>query len=375
MRRKLTELAVERLKQPGEYWDSILPSFGLRVGARSKTWIVVRRRGKHPTRIKLGRYPAMSLTEARAKARDVMAGGTHTSGTKMVPLVNQFLAHGRSRTGKPLRPATLNAYRGILHGAAQPLHDRPVAEIRRRDIAALTNQIAITNPPMAELTRSVLSRFWGWLVATDVVDANVVRDSPSYAVAKRSRTLSDAELRVLWAATEEPIDYHVIIRVLLWTGCRRSEAGGLRWSELRLDQNDQAGVWTIPTSRAKNHKELVLPIPRQMIEALAAWPRIHGRDHLFGYRSPSGFTRWEAAKRQLDERLGFNQSWAIHDIRRSVETKLAELGVSRDVRARILNHDIGPIAETYDRYQYFNEKRDALQLWADKIKELLSTTS
>ena len=120
-----------------------MPGFGIRVGKQTQTWIaaVVRPGAKHPVRLKLGTFPAMSLADARQAARQMMAGGAPPPPVMFGELVEVFLRDGRTRTGRPLRPASLRAYRSILKSTAKPLHGRPVHEIRRRDIAALTRKV------------------------------------------------------------------------------------------------------------------------------------------------------------------------------------------------------------------------------------------
>jgi integrase len=186
-----------------------------------------------------------------------------------------------------------------------------------------------------------------------------------YETPKRSRVLSDGELAAIWAATVEPSDYHVIVRLCLWFGCRRAEAGGMRWSELA------DGVWTIPNSRTKNHRDLVLPMPRQALEVLADRPRIVGHDLLFGH-TEGGFQAWSKAKKRLDRQLGFAKSWALHDLRRSTEARMAGLGIPKDLSNRILNHAVGPITATYDHHSYLPEKAAALQTWADELERVTS---
>jgi integrase len=178
--------------------------------------------------------------------------------------------------------------------------------------------------------------------------------------------LSDAELRALWRETEAPADFHAIVRLCLWTGCRRGEAGGMRWSEL------DGSTWRIPGARVKNGRELVLPLAHQTVTALQRLPVFVGRDHVFGVRSPSGFNNWREAKSQLDARLRFNEAWRVHDCRRCVQTRMAALGINRDVVNRLLNHAVGAIDAAYDHHTYFTEKRDALQLWADELDSIVS---
>jgi integrase len=366
MRRRLDDRWVRTTTERGEWWDVVLPSFGIRVGAKRKTWqIITRLRGhNNPTRVKLGTFPEMSLAAARREAGKRLSGET-LAPIKFRQAVEEFLSHGRTGKGRPLSPNTIRQYTGNMRRYAKPLHNRYFAEIRRGDIAKLTREIAIASgAPTASLVRSMLSRIWSWGISVGYLDNNVVTGSPAFAVGKRSRVLTDGEIGMIWRATEEPTDFHLIVRLCLWLGVRRGEAGGLRWSELR------DGVWTLPGSRTKNGKALILPLPRQAVAAIDAWPVVVDRDCLFGNRSSRGFGDWERAKAELEERSGA-RGWLIHDLRRTTETRLAALGISKEVRSRILNHDIGQLDKAYQHYDFMLEKRQALQTWADTIEQIV----
>ena len=126
----------------------------------------------------------------------------------------------------------------------------------------------------------------------------------------------------------------------------------------------------IPGTRAKNGRALALPLARQTVAALEAWPRFVGRDHLFGRTSPNGFNGWAQAKTRLDQRLRLNRDWDLHDIRRTVETRMAGLAHSKDHVNRVLNHAIGPVTAAYDHHDYLPEKSAALQAWSDELSSI-----
>jgi len=160
-------------------------------------------------------------------------------------------------------------------------------------------------------------------------------------------------------------------------------------------------VWTVPGSRTKNHRPLALPLPHQAVTALAAWPRIKDRDKLFGRvmrdRPDTGFQGWSLAKARLDNRIARANAvrrlgkplakgeepseddelapWDLHDLRRTVETRLASIKVRKEIANRILNHAAAPITETYDLYDYLPDKADALQRWADKLDTIVAKPS
>jgi integrase len=371
---RFTDLAISRLKEPGIYWDALLPRFGCRVSPSSKVWLVALGNSKK----RFGRFPELGVAEARAKAREIMAdpdaveapqqATEELSGNTFGALADAFLAHSRTKRGRPLRANTVRQYRLGLLSYAAPLHRQLIGDITRQQVAAVIDQVARTSGTTSGMhCRAALSRFLGWCVARGHADFNVVTGTEGYSIAKRSRVLSDGELASLWASTEEPHVFNIIVRICLWTGCRRSEAGGMCWSEL-VD-----GTWIVSGERTKNHRPLVLPLPRQAVEALARWPRVLGKDTMFG--RGNGFQGWYAAKRRLDARLGFAQDWDLHDIRRSVQTRMVGLGLNRDVVSRLLNHAMGPIDEAYDHHSYLPEKAAALQKWADKLEEIVATSN
>ena len=104
-----------------------------------------------------------------------------------------------------------------------------------------------------------------------------------------------------------------------------------------------------------------------------------GRDHMFGPRSATGFTGWDAAKKALDKRLagklkGKSASCRAHDLRRSVATWMAEHGIEPAHIEAVLNHYSGHrsgVAGVYNRAQYARQIRAALSLWDDHLRSLI----
>jgi integrase len=383
---KLTEKITDRLMRdlaaPAKgntlYYDPELPGFAVRVthkGARA--FVLVYHFGGVERRDTIGEASAWRAKAARDVAEcwrrdirlkiDPRGEPEPDQADKMLflPLAGQFLAHSRTKRGRPLRLNTVREYRRALLTYAAPLHAKAVDEVRRSDAADLIRTTAVERGATTAMrTRAAGSRFYSWLIANGKAENNPFVGTEGYDTPKRERVLTDAELAALWAATAEPGDFHLILRVMLGTGCRRAEAGGMRWSELA------GGIWTVPGSRVKNHRTLALPLPRQMRPALEAWPRRLGRDHLFG-QGDNGFQAWSQSKRRLDARLGFARDWDLHDIRRSIETRMAGLGIPKDHVNRVLNHAMAPIAQHYDHHDYLPEKAAALQLWADALERIV----
>jgi integrase len=403
-------------------WDDKLKGFGVKVTAGgSKVYIAQYRTGGRGTptkRVTIGRHGSPWTPDtARRKAKAIIgavADGKDPAAERQAKrkpvaepetfatLAERFLQHGRTkRSGRELRASTKQEYRRALIDYAADLGKRPVRSIRRGDIADLIETVAADRGTTSAMrARAALSRFFGWLIARDKVDANPVTGTEGYAVERRKRVLEDDELRLIWTATEGASDFNLIVRLVMWTGTRRSEPGGMADSELgHVETGGFAGeVWTVAGERTKNHRPLALPLPRQAVATLAAWPRIDGKDKLFGRvrrdKQDTGFQGWSDAKAELDERIARLRAeqrlgrklregeqpsdedalapWILHDLRRTVETRMAPLGVPKEIVNRVLNHAQGPITETYDLYDYLPEKARALQGWADKLEQIVA---
>ena len=143
----------------------------------------------------------------------------------------------------------------------------------------------------------------------------------------------------------------------------------MSWGELDLD----AATWTIPAARAKNKRALTLPLMPMAFNIVRSVPKRASRDHLFGVHHARGFSSWARAKDTLDAKLDIAE-WNVHDIRRSVATRMADLGVAPHVIEQILNHQSGHkrgVAGIYNRSSYEREVRAALALWSDHIRTLV----
>ena len=144
----------------------------------------------------------------------------------------------------------------------------------------------------------------------------------------------------------------------------------MRWSELDADR----GTWTLPSERSKNGRAHTLPLPSIAWEIIESVPRRATRDRLFGVHAGEGFTNWHA-KDDLDLRLGAAvRPYHLHDIRRSVATRMADIGVQPHIIEQILNHQSGHrsgVAGIYNRSSYEREVRAALALWADHIRSIV----
>jgi integrase len=209
---------------------------------------------------------------------------------------------------------------------------------------------------------------YAWAMKQGLVEANPVIGTgvPDEHVRSREKVLNPADLVKIWQASGDD-SYGTIIKLLVLTGCRRQEVGSMQWSE--LDQ--PRGVWTIVAERTKNGRAHALPLPEMVWSIIADIPRWHDGDFVFGRKA--GFQAWAKNKRTLDRRAGI-APWTAHDIRRSVATGMAEIGIMPHVIEQILNHQSGHkggIAGIYNRAVYEREMKAALAMWSDHVRSLV----
>jgi integrase len=394
--KKLTTLAFERAKPKLDSGGKLVRNEIADGGADglylivqpsgAKSWAIRYRHNGRATKFTLGRGAALSLAEARkaaADARLALETGTDPAAERRAAraankaeqhpdtveaLVKQFIA----LHGPKIRPATLRLYDSALRRFVLPKWaKRPVHEVRRRDVIALVEAIAVDRPVMANRTLGALSKFCNWLVARDVIAASPVHGVEMPGLEKaRDRVLDDGELAALWhACTEEGI-VGAAVRIMMLTGARRSEVARMAWSEI----DEQTRTWVLPAERSKNRQAHVVPLSTTASAILAALPRI-SNTHVFSVSGDGPIVNFTRIKERLDAKLKFEKHWQPHDLRRSCASGLQRLGVRVEVIEATLGHRSGVfrgITSVYQRHEYAEEKRHALQAWADHVGQLVS---
>jgi integrase len=225
-----------------------------------------------------------------------------------------------------------------------------------------------SGPRMADVALATLRRVFHWQeTRTDDWRSPIIRGMGSRQNVKehrRSRTLDDDEIRGLWAATADGTPFSALIRFLLLTSARRTEAAGMKWGEVDAD-----GVWTLPASRSKTKVEVVRPLSKAALAILNVLPRIGD----YPFTSNGGLTpiaSFSGAKAALDAASGVH-NWRLHDLRRSARSLLSRAGVNSDVAEECLGHSRGDIVERYDRHSFIPEMRIAFEKLATLISSIV----
>ncbi len=181
---------------------------------------------------------------------------------------------------------------------------------------------------------------------------------------RRTRILSDGELKAIWEACDK-VGYPggSFVKLLLLLGQRREEVAGLRWADL----DAEATVWSKPAELVKAERPHLVPIPSQAREVIQGLPR--NGAYLFSTDGVTHVKGYSKIKKAIDESSEV-KDWWLHDCRRTVATNMGRAGVSRFIIERVLNHADRSVTGVYDLWVYFDEKRDALQRWGDLLTRI-----
>jgi integrase len=198
-------------------------------------------------------------------------------------------------------------------------------------------------------------------------------DNPVYGQAPRDRVLTDGEIRSIWRNCTDD-DFGRIVRLLLLTACRRDEIGGLRWTEIDLT----TGKLLLPKERTKSKRPHEFVLPPTAIAIIETVRRRNSRDTLFG-GGASGFNAWSYNTMALGARIAAADGntlapWTLHDLRRTVRTRLGKLGVLPHIAELVLNHagHKSGIGGVYDHHDYGPEISEALRKWEAHLLEVLA---
>jgi len=367
-----------------EVRDAKTPGLHVRVsttGARM-FYTMSRANGKR-RRIKIGPYPVLSLADARRRAMEIARSielGEYDL-TPKVPdetaptlgeVIPQFIElHAKPNTKDWKRTeSVLRKFVG--------LNDRPLDQIKRQDVTkVLDDIIANGTPTRANRALSAIKKLMNWCVMRGTIETSpVALLRPPTREVQRDRVLIDDEIRAIWRHTDaEEYPFGPFLKLLMITGQRRSEVSGMRWSELNLDE----GVWELPASRVKNARLHIVPLPAQAVAILRSLHRFLNSDFVFTTTGRSAISGFGRLKERIETVMPENtQDWRFHDFRRTASTGMAKIGVMPHVIDAVTNHKSGVVSgvgATYNRYTYLNEKRDALEQWANHVEKITASSS
>jgi integrase len=408
MTQRLTEKAIERLtipkREPRIKWDAVVSGFGIKVTPSGKRVFVLQARlrdgegqpNSYLSKMSLGNFPALGLAEARAKAevwRGLVAKGEDPRQVEERAI--QAAVRAEQRKQAHIFESVAEVYveqhlvklrrgkddaREIRKHLIPKLGHLPIAEISRFDIVETIKPIAKRAPYVAHICLNHVKRIYSWAIeqgcyGLDQSPADRIKPRKLIGVKKpRVRTLTDNEIRAFWKASIRlGYPFAGLYQLIALTGCRMGEASGARWREFDMDEK----VWRIPEARFKSGQQHVLPISEALVAVLEALPRWTKGDYLFSLTSGKapvgGFGK---PKRRLELRMAAElgsppEPFVVHDIRRTVRSRLSELRVPDVVAEMVLGHGKKGLARVYDQYGYRDEMREALEAWALRLRSIV----
>ena len=387
--RQLRSLARPR-SAPQEIWDQQLRGFGCRASKQGTVSFFAMRRPRgsaRSVRIKVGDFPAMSLHDARSRARALlreMQDGVDPRARKAAEARAEVAKQARSFSAVAelfiaRHVATKRTARTIEQLIRRELiprwGERPITDVSRADVVALVDEIVDRgHPEAARLVFAYARRLFGWAVPRyglehAPTDHLSLKDLIGTKKSRR-RVLNEREIKLLWQATEgrEASYFGPYARLLLFLGVRRTELGRAVASEFDLD----AATWTIPPGRMKSDEPHVVPLAPVVVEILRSLPQ--GRGYVIGGASPIHYSR---AKRQLDVRMiALNGGkaiprWTWHDARRTFRTGLSGLKIAPHIAELAIAHGKQGLNRIYDQYEYGGELRHAFEAWAQRVMTIV----
>jgi len=369
---KITKSVVDKLQPGSMVWDTNIVGFGCRRQLRHAHYLLRYRMNGKQRFISIGRAgspwtPETARTEAR-RLLGLVASKVDPATERVTPSetfgaeLDRYIERKRS----VLRPRSLVEIERYLRVQCKSLHSMGLTDINRRTIAQVLADIEQHSGPVARnRARTSLSAFFSYAIREGLIDgANPVSSTgKAHEGNGRERVLTETELaQVLAALDADP--FSEIIRLLVLTGQRRSEIGGLRWSEIDFERS----LIVLPADRVKNGREHSLPLSSQVRAVLERQPR--NNEYVWGCE----WTSWTEPKAKLDKRLNGVASWTLHDLRRSAATMMADrLDVLPHIVEAILNHQSGHragVAGIYQRAKYQDQMRAALQAYGDWVDKL-----
>jgi integrase len=259
---------------------------------------------------------------------------------------------------------------------------RKVQDITKRDVIALLDTVRDRAPVMANRNLAAVRKLFNWCLARDVIQVSpCTLIEPPAPERSRDRILTDDELRLVWnAAGKDSSPFGPLVKLLILTGQRLAEVGGMQWDELDLKNK----LWTLPAERVKNGERHEVPLSDAAIEILTALPRIKTtKGFVFTTTRDAAVSGFSRAKDRLDAAVRASltkgakppEHWTFHDLRRTLASGMARLGIQLPVIEKVLNHSSGSfrgIVGVYQRHSYADEKRQALDAWASFVQSVVS---
>jgi integrase len=421
-KKRLTSAFINSAPNPPsgtvDYYDELLPGLAFRCsykGGRSWTLKYLspvsfdNRGNRKQRRIMVGKSPRMKLAEAREKAREILRevdSGIDPQREKM---------KAKEENALKLSPDPRTIEEGYCRYVDDhvKLNNKPrvredgsewwerewiaekyifpaigdllLSEVTRKDVMNMRRKIEkLSGPVMADRAAEAVRTAFNWLHDNEIADAPIIRVKSTTKNNARHRVLSVAELVMVKDETDRMSNsptgstFAAVVQVLILTGQRRREVSDMRWSELDLDSL----TWNLPPERTKNGLPHSVPLSPPVIKIIEVQRDRQSEtddfadcDFVFSTNGRSPYSGFSRSKQRMDNRLEI-EHWVLHDLRRTFVTRLNEIGIPPHVVEACVNHISGAsrvgVAGVYNRAQYWPERVDALNRWAETLERIVS---
>jgi len=374
--KRICEAAAARGTGWSTLWDSTLSGFGMRVrGTGRKTFVVFyRTRAGEKRLITLGRFPELSVDDARKQARlvlgDASQGGDPLAERKRLrrsPTVGQLSHQYLELHSKLHKRSWKDDAQRIKAYVVPPLGARKAESVRRADIAALLREVGTRGRYVANQTLALVSSIYNWGEREGLLPeghANPCRGVQRFRVESRDRWLSAAEIRAILESVE--LEGNEFVRAYFWlallTGCRKRELLCVKWSDvdlelglLRLGVTKSGRVHYVPLAK---HAQTILRRLPQATDAVHVFP---GREKGQALSVPAIDQAWRRIRARANARDA-----RLHDLRRTVGSWLAQSGASLHLIGHVLNHRSTATTAIYARFAT-DSARAVLERHADAV--------
>jgi len=391
---QFTDKQIKALKPKDHIYDVREKNgFAIRIfPSGEKSWVFIYTYSGRKRRMTLGDYKTMTLAEARIKHGE--AYKTLKSEDKDPALVQKqakmdtrdsstidgLIDEYIEKWAKPRKRSWKEDERILNHDVKPKWGKRKAKDITKRDVVLLLEDIVKRGAPIAaNRTFACIRRMFNFAVERDIITATpcVTIKAPSKEN-QRDRCLSANEIKAFWhGLNSAPMSEatKIALKLQLVTAQRKGEILGAEWCEINFD----TGWWVIPENKAKNGIHHRVPLSELAIELITELKKLSGKSRwLFPSETGKSHMRGESidkAVRRSDEKV-FKKAklkhFTPHDLRRTAATHMTEMGISRLVVSKILNHVDSSITSIYDRHSYDPEKKNALTAWSKKLQQIIN---
>jgi integrase len=395
---KFAKKALEKI-HPAEagqrinVYDSEEHGLALRVTDKGVKSFVFNRTVKNRSeRIFLGRFPDMTVEQARNKIVTLRAAASRGENPAVIareerqqsePSGVEAVADEWIKRHLDVNVNWPEAKRILKKDIVPPWKHKLITDVSRPDVMRLIDGIVDGGSPVAaNRVLAVVKAFFNWTVGRGYIAISpAAAVKPPTVEQSRDRVLTDTELAEILPAVES-IEYPngPFVRMLAMLAQRRGEVASMRWCDVDLDK----AMWTLPKEATKAGRIHDVPLSTEAVTILNSIPRFKKGDYVFttmeGVKPINGFSKMKAridtaiqnkrTERGIKEPIA---DWTMHDLRRTAATHMAKANVPPHVLSAILNHTPGSamgVTSIYNRFRYTDERRSALQAWAEHLTSL-----